>query len=680
MRNLLKLLIPVSMAISAIACSDLKFGDAFLEKAPGVDVTIDTIFSSRLYAERVLVSAYSTLRVGYPIHNSAWPPGTAGLFNIGGSYDRATGQLDNDNLDAITDLMNSHNDWASGGQEYAAGNYSADVENGVSWTKLGFAPDKETHWIGIRRSFLFIENVDRVPDMTEQEKTVGKGEAYCIIATHYLDLLRNFGGVPLLKGSVGADNVMDVDFHRCTVEETLDYVVELCDKAASMLPWTVPAERDGHLTKASAMGLKCRALLFAASPLFNANVAYSANTPVAKNMNAEHVNPSDIEKMYWYGDYKAERWQKVVDACKAFMDENAANGNPYKLVQASGTTSDDYRNAWNTCYADRYNGEILIQTGRHYPTLAETYLRCYFGVSDDHGNTGRGYGGGCVTLNFVDMFTKSDGTVVKYEDWSGASGRTSKIENDPFRDRDPRLYESVMIIGDHFRGRPAEMWVGGLERGAELANRAITGFCSRKYIWDYNDETFMNRPSNYSYLRLAEIFLTYAEALNETGNKAEAYKWLNKVRQRVGLPEMNDALLAQVQAGKHIPTYAEPLQGDPKLREEILDERARELYFEENRWYDIVRWKRDDIFKKTLYGIKITIAEGGGVRTADTNNDGVIDDRDDIDAFASTFVYSAPKAEATRYWAKHWDTKWYLSAFPTNEVNKGYGLVQNPGW
>ena len=143
---------------------------------------------------------------------------------------------------------------------------------------------------------------------------------------------------------------------------------------------------------------------------------------------------------------------------------------------------------------------------------------------------------------------------------------------------------------------------------------------------------------------------------------------------------MNDALLAQVQAGKHIPTYAEPLQGDPILREEILDERARELYFEENRWYDIVRWKRDDIFKKTLYGIKITIAEGGGVRTADTNNDGVIDDRDDIDAFASTFVYSAPKAEATRYWAKHWDTKWYLSAFPTNEVNKGYGLVQNPGW
>ena len=54
-----------------------------------------------------------------------------------------TGQLDNDNLDSITDLMNSHNDWASGGQEYAAGNYSADVENGVTWTKFGSPPTRK---------------------------------------------------------------------------------------------------------------------------------------------------------------------------------------------------------------------------------------------------------------------------------------------------------------------------------------------------------------------------------------------------------------------------------------------------------------------------------------------------------------------------------------------------------
>jgi hypothetical protein len=50
-------------------CSDLKFGDGFLEKAPGGDVTVDTIFSSKLYADRALNSAYATLRCGLTMHN-----------------------------------------------------------------------------------------------------------------------------------------------------------------------------------------------------------------------------------------------------------------------------------------------------------------------------------------------------------------------------------------------------------------------------------------------------------------------------------------------------------------------------------------------------------------------------------------------------------------------------------
>lgn len=87
----------------------------------------------------------------------------------------------------------------------------------------------------------------------------------------------------------------------------------------------------------------------------------------------------------------------------------------------------------------------------------------------------------------------------------------------------------------------------------------------------------MNRSANYSYLRLPEIYLTYAEALNELGRRDESYEWLNKVRTRVGLPEMNDALLSVAQNGKTLPTYTEPLTGNAQLREEILDERAREL-------------------------------------------------------------------------------------------------------
>ena len=675
MKKIINYFISIVFAVSTIGCSDLRFGDAFLEKAPGVDVTIDTIFSSKLYADRALVAAYSTLRVGFPIHNSAWPLGSTGLYDQGKRWDRACSQLDNDNLDAITDLMESHNDWSSGGQEYAAGNYSAESENGVSWTKLGFTPEKELNWSGIRRAFQYIENVDRVPDMTQQEKELGKAECYLIIASHYLDMFRHYGGIPLLKKSIEADNVQGEDFSRKTAEEVLGYILELCDKAMA-LPWTVSAEQDGKLTRAAAYALKCRALLFAASPLFNSAEPYSSQTPIAKNANATKVDAADIPKMYWFGGYDQTRWQEVVDACEDFFEENRKEGNIYGLVQPQGTTFEDYRRNWSTCYVDRYNQEIIIHTGRHYDTFANTYLRCYFGVSDDNGNNGRGYGGGCVTLNFIDLFQNLDGTPAKYADWVAANGNVSKVENDAFRNRDPRLYESVMINGDRFRDRCAEMWIGGLERGAALANRAITGFCSRKFMWDYNNETFMNRPLNYANLRMPEIYLTYAEALNEVGRKEEALEMLNVVRRRVGIADMTDELLA-LNHPDALPSYT-GLIGDPKLREEILDERARELFFEECRWYDIVRWKRDDIFTKDLYGIEITIAEA--VRTEDTNNDGVITDLDDIDPYASKFNYSNPKKEDDRYWKNHWDTKWYLSAFPTNEINKGYGLVQNPGW
>ena len=109
------------------SCSDLAFGDAFLEKAPGVDVTIDTIFSSKLYADRALNSAYATLRTGLTVHAND------GNFE----HQQAGNKLGWDNLDALTDIMNSHCNWGGVYPTYYNGSYSSETENTASSTKNG---------------------------------------------------------------------------------------------------------------------------------------------------------------------------------------------------------------------------------------------------------------------------------------------------------------------------------------------------------------------------------------------------------------------------------------------------------------------------------------------------------------------------------------------------------------
>lgn len=637
-------------------CSDIAFGDKFLEKAPGGDVTIDTIFSSKMYAERALTSAYATLRTGLTIHSSA-------SDNNDYEHQNSGNKLGWDNLDALTDIINTNCTWGGVYGIYYGGQYNAETENESHSTKLGFNPSQDATWTGIRKGFLYINNVDRVPDMSDAEKTRRKGEARMIIACQYHELMRHFGGIPLLYTDIKVDNDMNTDYSRQTLEKTVDYIVSLCDQAALELPWTVAASDDGRFTKAAAMALKIRVLLMAASPIFNADKPYS-EMPQPTISNAGKIPSENIQKMVWYGNYDQKRWEKVATACNDFLKENKKNGNNYHLIEASAPNTEGYRNAFSRCYADRYNGEILISTCRNVRTFGELYHRMYFGPSaDTNGNKGRGYGGGCVTLNYVDKFTYSNGEKASYTQWLTENGSVGTLYNNPFINRDPRLYESIMIVGDKFQGRIAEMWVGGRERTDADNPRAITGFCIRKYLWDYNEATFHNKPANYAYMRLSEIYLAYAEALNESGNKTEAYKWLNKVRNRVGLPDMNDDLLHRLHGNQPLPEYSEcALMGDKELREEILDERVREFAFEEVRWFDIIRWKRADIFQKELYGITILPQSGS------------------VDDGSLKLSFSEPKSEVPRYWQTKFNPKWYLSAFPTNEINKGYGLIQNPGW
>lgn len=634
---------------AASSCSDLKFGNAFLEKAPGADMTLEQIFSSKLYAERELIGAYASLRTCLTVHSN------------NGNYEFQNGgnKIGWDNLDTMTDLMQSHCTWGGVIKTYYAGTYNAEAEN-EGYGKFGFHPDQEGAWTGIRRAWIFINNVDRVPDMTDEEKKVRKGEARMIIALQMHEMLRHFGGVPILDDYATPENEMTADYSRRTVRQCVDFIVNMCDQAAKELPWTVADADNGRMTAAGALALKARVLQLAARPLFNASTPYlQAQEPTAANKVSVKEDPG---LMTWLGSYTQENWQAVADACEDFFKKNTENGDAYRMVLPQTNDAEGYRQAFSTCYADRESPEIIIHTGRAIPTYSNTYHRFYFGLTDQ-GQAGRGYGGGCVTLNFVDMFTAADGTPSDYRKWLSDHGHDGTVYNNPFTGKDPRLYETVLIAGDRYRTRCAETWIDGLEHGSSANPKCATGFIIRKFLWDYNDE-FLNKATNSAYIRLPELYLMYAEALNELGRSEEALSWLNKTRTRVGLPEMTLPNAAKIHSGQALPDYPEcSLQGDKYLREEILDERAREFCFEEVRWFDIAFWKREDLMRKLLYGIQITRKSGS------------------FEEGNLVLTYSDPsKMDQGRIWQDKFSPKWFLSAFPSDEINKGYGLVQNPGW
>ena len=198
-----------SLCLGTWSCGDIAFGDGFLEKAPGGDITIDTIFSSKMYADRALTSAYATLRTGLTVHEN-----NGQYFE----YQSPGNKLGWDNLDALTDIISTRCNWGGVYGTYYGGQYNAETENGSFATKFGFNPIQDASWTGIRKGFLYINNVDRVPDMTDDEKKIRKGEARMVIACQYHELMRHFGGIPLLYTDIQAGNDMGTDYSRQTFE------------------------------------------------------------------------------------------------------------------------------------------------------------------------------------------------------------------------------------------------------------------------------------------------------------------------------------------------------------------------------------------------------------------------------------------------------------------------------
>lgn len=599
MKNYQKYIGCLSLLLCGVlaGCEDIKFGEKFLDKPLSNELNIDSVFNKKIYAEQALAEVYHSLPDFLPMQ----------------------GRMGYGVLEILTDLA----DWTKKG---APKFYTGTVDGtSVFLEHLPYRLDVDGRTVGvgpvygIRRAYVYLENVDRVPDMTAEEKAVGKAEAKVLIAYHYTQMLRYYGGMPWIDHAYKASD--DMKMPRMTVQETVDKIVSLLDEAASVLPWEVDAAEDGRVTAAAALALKSRVLQFAASPLFNADKPYMEGEAAARHF-------------VWYGGYSADRWQKALDAGQEFLKKNKEYADAYRLVN-TGNPREDFVAG----YFERNNKETLISSRRFttYMTGKTPFAQIRYGVASP-------------TLTYVDMFQMNDGTEF---DWNNKNHKDFPFfDNNGKPRRDIRLYETVAVNQDKFKGsQKVEIYVGAKQAPYNSGKMSYNGFAMRKFIRNFNDEVngkFYTCPL----LRLPEVYLNIAEAMNELGKASvadasgrTAYDYVNLIRKRAGMPSITSA---SVPPGE-------------TLREAILRERAVEFGYEEVRYFDLIRWKRSDVFTKQLSRLII--------KKAPKNPD------------KFSYEISTEMAE-TRQYAKpdKWNNKYFLLPLPVNEINKKYGLIQNPGW
>lgn len=648
------------------ACTDeVKFGNSFLDKAPGGSVTQDTVFGKAEYARQYLAGIYTRQFFGLTLGTQSYYQKSASGWN--------------GKTEALSDCWQLHYQSAKPYRFYYSGTLTAADENIYDYTA-------EYIWEVVRWSWMMLENIDRVPDMSDTEKSRIKAEVKCLIASRYFDAFQNYGGLPIVRSTFAASQ-SDYNVPRATAEETVGYMVELLDQAIGTpeLPWAYTGSdadtETGHWTKAGAMALKCRILAFAASPIFNNDKGYYGGSSKAEQ-----------QHLVWYGEYKAEYWTKLKTACEEFFTALNQNGH-YGLQQAEGTRPQDYRLAFRKSYFIQSSPEVLHSVRVTAKSTGGSDFNWFYWLRIGRNSYN-------PTQEYIEMFPWSDG---KPFDWEAtkaagkldemflrgdqpASGK-GQLQNVVLT-RDPRLYETCSVNGMNksldwttaeMRGNIYEMWVGGTDAQNNSLNETgkyATGYFIMKYSLGDSDKSADNPDisgHNFQWvtLRLAEMYLLYAEALIQAdGNLTKALQQIDIVRSRVGLGG-----LATCNPEKNLTTDKEALMG------ELLRERACELGFENSRWYDLVRYRMGSVLEKPLHGLLIhrLKQENGEWVNDDTKWTGTGERRT---AQPTHFSYEKfeLKNRARAWWTDGFNPKWYLQPFPQTEINKNYGLIQNPGW
>lgn len=423
-------------------------------------------------------------------------------------------------------------------------------------------------YAGIRQANILLANMDSVPAITTQEiarNKAYKAEARFIRAFLYFELLKRYGGVPLIGDKIFT--LRDsLDLPRNTFAEVVNYITSQCDLAKpDLIGDAVPDGDLGRVPKGAAVALKCRVYLYAASPFFNGG-ATAGSLKTAGIIGYPVADPT--------------RWQKVIDAAEELKALNY-----YTLLSS-----------FTDIFIVRKNTEVILAKQSSQDFSLETNNGPVGYLPNGTQSGGRT----SPTQNFVDAFPMINGLAIT----DPASGYNPA---NPYTGRDPRFGSTVFHNnGSTWLNKAVETFEGGKDKPNNSSIQTKTGYYLRKFLGNFTtSQTYSNTNHNFPYFRYAEILLNQAEAMNELGQTENALQQIILIRKRAGIT---------AGAGNRygIPTGI----SQTAMRNLIRNERRIELAFEEHRFWDVRRWKiAEQEFNGPLFGMKITRPAGGPAGT-----------------------------------------------------------------
>lgn len=614
-----------SIILALAAVAGLSSCDLFLE-LPEVtgSVYLEDVFSNRKDAEGMLWRTYHrALREGLP---EGWGINHGTLASVSGELSRGF-------------------TWHGTYPYTVSGPAIIPNSDGNIITTANF----DENWQVIRNAFLVIQNIDNVPadELSDDMKEYMKGEAYGLIAYRYMGMFMRWGGVPKVVKAYEMDE--DINIPRSTAEETLDYVVELADKAYELLPdsWynieQGSADKwEGRLTKGAALAIKAKALTFAARPLFNSSQSY------AKDFNMATADGFD-ESFICFGKHDDQRYKDAIAANLAVIEWGKANGKALIFTAGEGNVNsfeqaiDDYGRGVSDMYGpERILSFKIANTQSVANNMNMGYNYSAYVYNEECAQRG-------LLTNFLRLYRDTDGNDIDWpvvgesapRDISDFAANIDKIE--------PRFRVDFCVPGKFSRSNDGDpnwnewaSYLGSFTTDETQAAEMIRATEGRgigvptKFFYKAGARSWFEFPL----FRLAENYLYLAEAYNEIGDAANALRYLNIIRNRAGIPSATET-------------------DKDKLRELIVRENALEFFEENHRYFDAKHWKHPEIGTKILGGEKTEISF---FRTGSDNN------MEALVSYWDAFSFN-----------QYWHPKMFLEPFIQSEVNKGI-IIQNPGY